>query len=107
MGDLISRSAYKEKLKKELAVLAKELHEAVECEDDDLILAIKNQQSAYDLALMFLDNEPTAYDPEAVVAGIIAIHNKTCTEEIDCKGWNCDECFEMRVREVVRNGGKE
>lgn len=48
-----------------------------------------------------------AYDVEAVVKGIIAVHNKTCTEEIDCKGWNCDECFENRVRAIVRNGGKE
>lgn len=54
-----------------------------------------------------IDNQPTAYDVEAVVKGIIDVHNQTCTEEIDCKGWNCDECFEMRVRNVIQNGGRK
>ena len=49
-----------------------------------------------------IETQPTAYDVEAVVKGIVAVHNRTCTEEIDCKGWNCDECFENRVREIVR-----
>ena len=67
MSDLISRSVYKSKLLKALDVLNKEYREAMLNEDDDLILAIKNQQSAYMIALRLLDNEPTAYDIDKVV----------------------------------------
>ena len=67
MSDLISRSVYKSKLLKALDVLNKEHREAMLNEDDDLILAIKNQQSAYMIALRLLDNEPTAYDIDKVV----------------------------------------
>ena len=67
MSDLISRSIYKSKLLKALDVLDKEYREAMLNEDDDLILAIKNQQSAFMLALTLLDNEPTAYSVEKVI----------------------------------------
>ena len=67
MSDLISRSMYKSKLLKALDVLNKEYREAILNEDNDLILAIKNQQSAYMIALRLLDNEPTTYDIEKVV----------------------------------------
>ena len=67
MSDLISRSMYKSKLLKALDVLNKEYREAMLNEDDDLIIAIKNQQSAFRLALRLLDNEPTAYDIDNVV----------------------------------------
>ena len=67
MSDLISRSIYKSKLLKALDVLNKEYREAMLNEDDDLILAIKNQQSAFMLALTLLDNEPTAYSVDKVV----------------------------------------
>lgn len=67
MSDLISRSEYKSKLVKALEVLNKEYREALLNEDNDLILAIKNQQSAYMIALRLLDNEPTAYDIDKVV----------------------------------------
>ena len=67
MSDLISRSIYKSKLLKALDVLNKEYREAMLNEDDDLILAIKNQQSAFMLALTLLDNEPTAYSVEKVI----------------------------------------
>ena len=67
MSDLISRSMYKSKLLKALDVLNKEYREAMLNEDDDLILAIKNQQSAFMLALRLLDNEPTAYSVDKVV----------------------------------------
>ena len=66
MNDLISRSMYESKLLKALDVLNKEYREAMLNEDDDLILAIKNQQSAFMLALRLLDNEPTAYDIDKV-----------------------------------------
>ena len=68
MSDLISRSMYKSKLLKALDVLNKEYREAMLNEDNDLILAIQNQQSAYMIALRLLDNEPTAYDIDKVVA---------------------------------------
>ena len=67
MSDLISRSMYKSKLIKALDVLDKDYREAILNEDNDLILAIQNQQSAYMLALRLLDNEPTAYDVDKVV----------------------------------------
>ena len=67
MGDLISRVVYKSKLLKELGVLNKEYRKAILNEDNDLILAIQNQQSAYMIALRLLDNEPTAYDIDNVV----------------------------------------
>ena len=67
MSDLISRSFYKSKLMKALDVLNKEYREAMLNKDNDLILAIQNQQSAYMIALRLLDNEPTAYDIDRVV----------------------------------------
>ena len=67
MSDLISRSMYKSKLLKALDVLNKEYREAILNEDNDLILAIQNQQSAYMIALRLLDNEPTAYNIDKVV----------------------------------------
>ena len=67
MSDLISRSMYKSKLLKALDILNKEYREAILNEYNDLILAIKNQQSAYMIALRLLDNEPTTYDIEKVV----------------------------------------
>ena len=67
MSDLISRSMYKSKLLKALDVLNKEYIEAILNEDNDLILAIQNQQSAYMIALRLLDNEPTAYSVDKVV----------------------------------------
>ena len=67
MSDLISRSIYKSKLLKALDVLNKEYREAILNEDNDLILAIQNQQSAYTIALRLLDNEPIAYDVNKVV----------------------------------------
>ena len=67
MSDLISRSIYKSKLLKALDVLNKEYREAILNEDNDLILAIQNQKSAYMIALRLLDNEPTAYSVGKVV----------------------------------------
>ena len=67
MSDLISRSMYKSKLVKALDVLNKEYREALLNEDNDLILAIQNQQSAYMIALRLLDNEPTAYSVDKIV----------------------------------------
>ena len=67
MSDLISRVVYKSKLLKELGVLNKEYRKAILNEDNDLILAIQNQQSAYMIALRLLDNLPTAYDIDKVV----------------------------------------
>ena len=67
MSDLISRSEYRSKLVKALDVFNKKYREALLNEDNDLILAIQNQQSAYMIALRLLDNEPTAYDIDNVV----------------------------------------
>ena len=113
MGDLISRSAYKEKLKNELMVLTKELHEAVQREDEDLVLAIKNQQSAYERSLWLLDDMPTAYDVEAKVAELENIktggdcrHN--CKHYDWSVGWcegHCEDYVREKAISIVR--GKE
>ena len=58
---------YKSKLIKALDVLDKNYREAILNEDNDLILAIQNQKSAYMIALRLLDNEPTAYSVGKVV----------------------------------------
>ena len=79
MSDLISRSEYKSKLVKALDVLNKEYREALLNEDNDLILAIQNQQSAYMIALRLLDNEPTAYDIDKVVVELNELDVKSIT----------------------------
>ena len=77
---------YESKLLKSLDVLNKEYREAMLNEDDDLILAIKNQQSAFMLALRLLDNEPIAYSVDKVVKELEEIKGSAC----DGKG--CSEC---------------
>lgn len=68
MDDLISRSAYREKLKVAFRTLTRELDKAIRNEDEELILAIRNQQSAYHIAIQILDAQPIAYSVDAVVA---------------------------------------
>lgn len=79
MSDLISRSMYKSKLIKALDVLDKDYREAILNEDNDLILAIQNQQSAYMIALRLLDNEPTAYSVDKVVEELNELDVKSIT----------------------------
>ena len=93
MSDLISRSEYKSKLVKALDVLNKEYREALLNEDNDLILAIQNQQSAYMIALRLLDNEPTAYDIDKVVEELeIRVNeaNNNCLCEMHENGHTLD-----------------
>ena len=84
MSDLISRSMYKSKLLKALDVLNKEYREAILNEDNDLILAIQNQQSAYMIALRLLDNEPIAYDIDKIVEELEELKNKDICDYLDC-----------------------
>ena len=79
MSDLISRSMYKSKLLKALDVLNKDYREAILNEDNDLILAIQNQQSAYVIALRLLDNEPTAYSVDKAVEELEELDDKAIT----------------------------
>ena len=79
MSDLISRSMYKSKLLKALGVLNKEYREAILNEDNDLILAIQNQQSAYVIALRLLDNMPTAYSVDKAVEELEELDDKAIT----------------------------
>ena len=79
MSDLISRSMYKSKLLKALDVLNKDYREAILNEDNDLILAIQNQQSAYVIALRLLDNEPTAYYVDKAVEELEELDVKSIT----------------------------
>ena len=106
MSDLISRSEYKSKLVKALDVLNKEYREALLNEDNDLILAIQNQQSAYMIALRLLDNEPTAFDMDKVIAQLERdkfIESETILSDIH-QGYNAGL---SRAIEIVKQGGKE
>ena len=108
MSDLISRSEYKSKLVKALDVLNKEYREALLNEDNDLILAIQNQQSAYMIALRLLDNEPTAYDIDKVVEELELIRaKKTCNKEKCDTKEICRICVVDDAIEIVKQGGKE
>ena len=108
MSDLISRSEYKSKLVKALDVLNKEYREALLNEDNDLILAIQNQQSAYMIALRLLDNEPTAYDIDKVVEELERIRaKKTCNKEKCDTKEICRICVVDDAIEIVKQGGKE
>ena len=101
MSDLISRSMYKSKLLKALDVLNKEYREAILNEDNDLILAIQNQQSAYMIALRLLDNEPTSYDIDKVVDELEKLKDKgsvTKTEKLITKA-----CVNKAI-EIVKAG---
>ncbi len=104
MSDLISRSVYKSKLLKALDVLNKEYREAMLNEDNDLILAIQNQQSAYMIALRLLDNEQTAYDIDKVVE---ELKEKARTVNVIAYG-NIYEAINKDVAiEIVKHGGVE
>ena len=83
MSDLIERSMYKSKLIKALNVLNKEYRKAILNEDNDLILAVQSQQSAYMIALRLLDNEPTAYDIDKVVSELEKVKNKDTEIALD------------------------
>ena len=108
MSDLISRSVYKSKLLKALDVLNKEYREAILNEDNDLILAIQNQQSAYMLALRLLDNEQTAYSVDKVVEKKKKIRAKeTCNKEKCDTKEICRICVVDDAIEIVKQGGKE
>ena len=105
MSDLISRSMYKSKLVKALDVLDKEYREALLNEDNDLILAIQNQQSAYMITLRLLDNEPTAYSVDKVVGELECDRCESCSLFEVCAGSKyCEKCHE-KIIEIVRHGG--
>ena len=103
MSDLISRSMYKSKLLKALDVLNKEYREAILNEDNDLILAIQNQQSAYMIALRLLDNEPTAYDIDKVVEELDKASYLVPSKN---KGYYADNAINLEdAIEIVKQGG--
>ena len=105
MSDLISRSMYKSKLLKALDVLYKEYREAMLHEDNDLILAIKNQRSAYMIALRLLDNEPTAYDIDKVV-GELEKSSKWVNETNEYCDYDGNDYIPLsKAIEIVKNGG--
>ena len=111
MSDLISRSEYKSKLVKALDVLNKEYREALLNEDNDLILAIQNQQSAYMIALRLLDNEPTTYDIEKVVEELeerASRYTKKYVTPYGNNGYRDTKAISIhKAIEIVKRGGKE
>ena len=107
MSDLISRSEYKSKLVKALDVLNKEYREALLNEDNDLILAIQNQQSAYMIALRLLDNEPTAYDVDKVVyefESFAKLAEDRWTNGTSKYAYQEHKCW-VKAIEIVKQGG--
>ena len=106
MSDLISRSIYKSKLLKALDVLNKEYREAMLNEDNDLVLAIQNQQSAYTIALRLLDNEPIAYDVNKVVEELEKLADENY--KAYCIAFNSDDRAEYdaytNAIEIVKHG---
>ena len=78
MSDLISRSKCVSKLVKALDALNKEYKEAMLYEDYELISAIRNQKSAYTIALRVLDNQPTDYDVDKVVEKLETTKETAC-----------------------------
>lgn len=109
MSDLISRSMYKSKLLKALDVLTKEYIEAVLNEDDDLILAIQNQKSAYMIALRLLDNEPTAYSVDEVIKELeenASRYTKKYTTPYGNNGYKDTKAISVKKAiEIVKQGG--
>ena len=111
MSDLISRSEYKSKLVKALDVLNKEYREALLNEDNDLILAIQNQQSAYMIALRLLDNEPIAYDIDKIVEELeqkkeeVQRMRNTCVALSDLEVCDIENVTYERAIEIVKHGG--
>lgn len=96
---------YKSKLVKALDVLNKEYREALLNEDNDLILAIQNQQSAYMITLRLLDNEPTAYFVDKVVGELECDRCESCSLFEVCAGSKyCEKCHE-KIIEIVKQSG--
>lgn len=112
MSDLISRSKCVSKLVKALDALNKEYKEAMLYEDYELISAIRNQKSAYTIALRVLDNQPTAYDVDKVVEGLEATKETACELLKIPKFLKKDlqelvnMCFDEAI-EIVKQGGIE
>ena len=109
MGDLISRVVYKSKLLKELGVLNKEYRKAILNGDNDLILAIQNQQSAYMIALRLLDNLPTAYSVDKVVKELeenASRYTKKYTTPYGNNGYKDTKAVSVhKAIEIVKQGG--
>jgi hypothetical protein len=79
---------------------------------------IAHSQNSRELSLLnrnlkIVMDMPTAYDVEVVVAELIELYDEgTCPAkdegEWECnRSKSCGECFNERMTEIVRNGGKE
>ena len=88
MGDLISRSA--------LLELFKNLRDEHETN-------CISYNALYELIL----KQKTAYDVEAVVDKIMQLYDATENCGDECNAWNCRECYENHLRDILRNSGKE
>ena len=54
-----------------------------------------------------VEEQPTAYDVEAVVDKIMQLYDATENCGDECNAWNCRECYENHLRDILRNSGKE
>ena len=100
---------YKSKLIKAFDVLNKDYREALLNEDNDLILAIQNQQSAYMIALRLLDNEPTAYSVDGVVEELqenASRYTKKYVTPYGNNGYRDTKAISVhKAIEIVKQGG--
>ena len=88
MSDLISRSALKEAINKSTCHFAEELWKRVVCD--------------------VIDNQPTAYDVEKVVATVNdSIRNCDDVSPTECMKMSCYDCKCKRVEKIIRKGGVE
>lgn len=116
MNDLISRSAYRNKLVKALEFLEMELLDAIVNEDRKMIAAIQNQRSAYEVAITILDNEQITYDVNKVVNWLekdleLAEKDKErCIRESLLQQYNVAKGYATAISntiDVVKTGGAE
>lgn len=53
------------------------------------------------------EESKVAYDVEEVVDKIMQLYDATENCGDECNAWNCRECYENHLRDILRNSGKE
>lgn len=66
---------------------------------------------AHDHIIDLVNNQPTAYDVDAVVEQIMVLHDEGyCPneDELECVlDKACSDCYREKVADIIRKGGKE
>ena len=114
--DLISRSAYKNKLVAVLDILEMELFDAIVNEDMEMITSVRDQQNAYKVAMRILDDEPIAYDVDKVMNWLekelefAEKDKKECIRKNSLSQFDTAKGYATAISnaiEVVKKGGEE